>query len=124
MGLVGDKLDTASSGDMSLGGAGTLKFFVQGVGGTVSAGVIVVVAAGNNNADACSYSPAFIPNAITVGSVFSLDVRSSFSNFGSRVGIWGPGSDFGAARLSGNSMLALMSLALLLSFSNRFLHRE
>jgi len=98
---------------MSLGGAGTLQAFRQAVDGAVKAGVTVVVAAGNNNADACSFSPAFVPNAITVGSITSLDVRSGFSNFGSCVDIWGPGSDVvsaghtsdsGTAKMSGTSM--------------------
>ena len=41
--------------------------------------VVVVVAAGNDNADASGYSPASAPEAITVGSTTSSDARSSFS---------------------------------------------
>jgi len=50
------------------------------------------VAAGNHNSDSCYYSPAFVPNAITVGSTTSMNERSGFSGYGSCVNIWAPGS--------------------------------
>merc|ERR1740123_2823152 len=59
----------------------------------VRAGVTVVVAGGNDNDDACGYSPAYVPSAITVGSTDSEDVRSYFSNYGVCTDIWAPGSD-------------------------------
>merc|ERR1712018_499318 len=62
------------------------------VDATVNSGVTVVVAAGNSNSDACYFSPAFVPAAITVGATTSLDSRSYFSNYGSCVDIWAPGS--------------------------------
>ena len=43
------------------------------------AGVTVVVAAGNSNTDACRFSPAFVPNAITVGSTDRADKRQGSS---------------------------------------------
>jgi len=72
-----------------------------------------VVAGGNSNSDACNFSPAFVPSAITVGSTTSTDARSSFSNYGSCTNIWAPGSsvksassssDTGSRTLSGTSM--------------------
>jgi len=65
---------------MSLGGSGTQQAMKDAVDGAVNAGVVVVVAGGNSNADACNFSPAFVPSAITVGSTTSNDARSSFSN--------------------------------------------
>merc|ERR1712217_1016358 len=84
----------------------------------VRAGVTVVVAAGNNGntnrPDACDYAPAGIPQAITVGSITSNnDQRSSFSNIGSCIDVFAPGSailsashrsDTGGSILSGTSM--------------------
>lgn len=82
----------------------------------INSGVTVVVAAGNNNgANACNYSPARVPNAVTVGSTTSTDARSSFSNIGSCVNIFAPGSSITSAwytstsasnTISGTSMAA------------------
>merc|ERR1719189_2306886 len=83
------------------------------VDASVNAGVTVVVAGGNSNSDACGFSPAFVPSAITVGSTTRADRRSSFSNYGSCTDIWAPGSDIvsadhrsdgGSRSLSGTSM--------------------
>jgi serine protease len=79
------------------------------------AGITVVVAAANYNADACSYSPAREPSAITVGASNQLDGRASFSNWGSCVDVFAPGysvlsadfsSDLGSTFKSGTSMAA------------------
>src|SRR5207237_966318 len=55
------------------------------------------IAAGNNNADACNFSPARVPNAITVGATTNTDARSSFSNFGTCLDIFAPGSGITSA---------------------------
>merc|ERR1719411_1273677 len=98
---------------MSLGGMGTQRAMKDAVDAAVNAGVTVVVAGGNSNSDACRFSPAFVPNAITVGSTTSTDSRSSFSNYGSCTNIWAPGSsvvsaphvsDTASTSLSGTSM--------------------
>lgn len=98
---------------MSLGGRGTQFAMRVAVEAAVDAGVVVVVASGNSNSDACGFSPAFVPKAISVGSTDSMDRRSSFSNFGSCVEIWAPGSailsagpesDTQTRTLSGTSM--------------------
>lgn len=56
-------------------------------------GITFVLAAGNSNDDACFYSPARTPVAITVASSTNTDARSSFSNYGSCVDIFAPGSN-------------------------------
>merc|ERR1712060_336956 len=98
---------------MSLGGNGADPGYSTVIDAAVNSGVVVVVAAGNSNSDACNFSPAFAANAITVGSTTSTDSRSSFSNYGSCVEIWAPGSsvvsadvnsDTGTRSLSGTSM--------------------
>merc|ERR1740123_2700499 len=98
---------------MSLGGSGTQQAMQDAVDAAVNSGVVVVVAGGNSNSDACRFSPAFVPSAITVGSTTSRDRRSSFSNYGSCTDIWAPGSDVvsashrsdtGSTSLSGTSM--------------------
>jgi subtilisin family serine protease len=75
--------------------------------------VVSVVAAGNYNEDACSYSPSGAPSAITVGATSITDTRPSFSNFGACVDIFAPGVNIESAGinsastvLSGTSMAA------------------
>jgi len=88
--------------NMSLGG-GASTTTDQAVTRMRNAGVTVVVAAGNDNANACNYSPARSSAAITVGSTASNDARSGFSNFGSCVDIFGPGSSITSAWHTSNS---------------------
>jgi len=94
---------------MSLGGRGTQSAMRSAVDAAVTAGVVVVVAGGNSNMDACGFSPAFVPSAITVGSTTSTDARSSFSNYGSCNNIWAPGSDVTSAGHRSDSATATFS---------------
>lgn len=98
--------------NMSLGG-GASQAVDDAVARMTAAGIVTVVAAGNDNANACNYSPARAASAITVGSTTNTDARSSFSNYGSCVDIYGPGSnitsasrtsDTGSTTMSGTSM--------------------
>lgn len=59
----------------------------------IADGLIVVAAAGNQNRDACLYSPGSEPSAITVGAIDRADVRATYSNWGSCIDIFAPGSD-------------------------------
>lgn len=82
--------------NMSLGG-GASTATDNATNNLINSGVTVVVAAGNSNANACNFSPARVANAVTVGSTTSTDARSSFSNFGSCVNIFAPGSSITSA---------------------------
>lgn len=75
---------------MSLGG-GRDDALNAAAEAAVKAGVLVVVAAGNENQDACNVSPASAPSAVTVGASNKADVRAGFSNYGSCVDIFAPG---------------------------------
>lgn len=77
--------------NMSLGG-GPSAALDAAVNSAVAAGVTFAVAAGNSNQNACNFSPARAANALTVGSTTRTDARSSFSNFGTCVDIFAPGS--------------------------------
>ena len=77
--------------NMSLGG-GASQSVDDAVTASVNSGVVYAIAAGNDGLDACNYSPARTPSALTVGSTTSTDARSSFSNTGTCVDIFAPGS--------------------------------
>ena len=82
--------------NMSLGG-GASQTLDDAVTNAIAAGVVFAVAAGNDNGDACTKSPARAPAAITVGSTTNTDARSSFSNYGTCLDIWAPGSNITSA---------------------------
>ena len=96
-GIISGLNDIAKTGikpavvNMSLGG-GKSSALNTAIASLTKAGFVVVVAAGNNGANACNYSPASAPSALTVGATTSTDVRSSFSNFGKCLDIFAPGS--------------------------------
>ncbi len=80
--------------NMSLGGSGACSATYQtAINDAVNAGTVVVVAAGNSNADAVNYSPASCANVITVASTGKAGSRAYYSNFGSVVEIAAPGGD-------------------------------
>ena len=82
--------------NMSLGGSASSTIDAA-VTKLTNSGITVVVAAGNDNNDACLKSPARAPSAITVGSTTSADAKSTFSNYGTCVDIHAPGSSIVSA---------------------------
>jgi len=82
---------------MSLGSRGVNPGHGAAVDAAVAAGVVVSVAGGNTNGDACGFSPAYVASAITVGSTTRQNARSSFSNYGRCTNLWAPGSDIVSA---------------------------
>jgi subtilisin family serine protease len=76
--------------NMSVGGPDSAALN-NAVTRSIAAGVTYAVAAGNDNKNACGYSPADTPNAITVGATDQSDSRAYFSNYGSCVDIFAPG---------------------------------
>ena len=94
--------------NMSLGG-GNSTALDDAVRAAINAGVTFVVAAGNDNADACTGSPNRVAEALTVGSTTASDARSSFSNKGSCVDIFAPGSSIQSAGINSDSSTATLS---------------
>ncbi|MGH2787834.1 MAG: S8 family peptidase [Actinomycetota bacterium] len=88
--------------NMSLGG-GASTSLDNAVNNSINDGVSYAVAAGNSNANACNYSPARVAAAITVGATTSSDSRSSFSNYGSCLDIFAPGSSITSAWHTSNT---------------------
>ena len=99
--------------NMSLGGSAspTLDTAVRNL---VNSGVTVVVSAGNRAADACNYSPARAPEAITVGWTLinadsGKDQRAELSNFGSCLDFFAPGNAIYSTFIEGDSSYTHMS---------------
>ncbi|KAK2139990.1 hypothetical protein LSH36_1524g00033 [Paralvinella palmiformis] len=79
--------------NLSLGFNGISESVDDAVQAVVDAGIPVVVAAGNSNADACGVTPAHISDVITVGAHDVKDTTANFSNWGTCLDIWAPGKD-------------------------------
>ncbi|KAJ9660696.1 proteinase B [Neophaeococcomyces mojaviensis] len=101
-----------SVANMSLGG-GKSPILDLAVNAAVDAGIHFAVAAGNDNADACNYSPAAADKAVTVGASTLGDERAYFSNHGKCTDIFAPGlnilstwigSKYATNTISGTSM--------------------
>ncbi len=88
--------------NMSLGG-GANTSLDNAVVNSINSGVTYAVAAGNSNANACNTSPARAGPALTVGSTTMTDARSSFSNFGTCLDIFAPGSSITSAWNTSNT---------------------
>jgi subtilisin family serine protease len=82
--------------NMSLGGGANLAVDLA-VKNSIADGVAYAVAAGNSNAQACSFSPARVPEAMTSGASTISDAKASFSNWGSCMDWFAPGQDITSA---------------------------
>ncbi len=94
--------------NLSLGG-GLSSSVNNAVAGAVAKGVTMVVAAGNSSADACRYSPASEPSAITVGATDINDARASYSNYGTCLDVFAPGTSITSAWNSSASATTTIS---------------
>ncbi|MFD7574861.1 S8 family peptidase [Streptomyces sp. NPDC059810] len=100
--------------NMSIGG-GKTQSVNDAVAASIASGVTWVVAAGNNNADSCSYSPSSTPSAITVGATNSRDARATGwsngqgSNYGTCLDIFAPGDSIVSTSNSGDTASQTMS---------------
>ncbi|KAI9137949.1 peptidase S8/S53 domain-containing protein [Paraphysoderma sedebokerense] len=90
-----------SAANMSLGG-GRSRTLDRAVNAAVRAGVHFAVAAGNDNRDACNYSPAAAEDAITVGATAIDDRMAWFSNHGKCVDVFAPGKDITSTWIGSN----------------------
>ncbi len=94
--------------NMSLGGDASTALD-NAVKKSIAAGITYGVAAGNDSVDACGDSPGRVPEAITVGSTTSTDARSSFSNYGTCLDIFAPGSSITSSWNTSNSATSTIS---------------
>jgi len=89
--------------NMSLGG-GKSAALDQAVTNLWNSGVFLAVAAGNDNVDACTESPSGAPNVFTVAASEKTDAKASYSNWGTCVELYAPGSAIKSTFLGGTTM--------------------
>ncbi len=94
--------------NMSLGGGASTSLDTA-VRNAIAKGVTFAVAAGNSNANASGFSPARVTQAITVGATTTTDARASYSNFGSVVDIFAPGSGITSSWSTSNTATSTIS---------------
>jgi len=93
--------------NMSLGGSASAALDLA-VTNSINSGVSYAIAAGNGNAlgiaqDACNYSPARVPAAMTIGATTKTDAKTSWSNYGSCVDWFAPGSGIKSSWIGSSS---------------------
>jgi serine protease len=80
--------------NLSLGGEGSCSSYMQNaINSAVSAGSVIVVAAGNEDIDVSNVTPANCQNVIAVASIDKDGNKASYSNYGSKITISAPGAD-------------------------------
>jgi len=104
-----------SVANMSLGG-GKSTALNNAVAAAITKGVPFVVAAGNEDQDACNTSPASVSTAITVGATGTdqagntqVDNRAYFSNYGTCVSVFAPGLEITSTWIGSNTAINTIS---------------
>ncbi|WNV87348.1 S8 family serine peptidase [Umezawaea sp. Da 62-37] len=99
--VTGNKVRPAVA-NMSLGG-GVDTTLDTAVRNSIASGVTYAIASGNSNANACSFSPARVAEAITVNASDISDNRASFSNYGTCTDLFAPGVNITSAWGTGDT---------------------
>jgi subtilisin family serine protease len=95
--------------NISIGSSGISQSMESSMLSSIQSGVTYVVAAGNSGRDACLYSPSHMAQAITVGATTSLDARASYSNWGTCVDVFAPGTAITSLGISADDATRVMS---------------
>ena len=94
--------------NMSLGG-GASSALDTAVANSINSGITYAIAAGNENADACTGSPARVASALTVGAIDTDDTRASFSNYGTCLDLFAPGVNITSTWYTSNTATSMLS---------------
>jgi subtilisin family serine protease len=97
-----------SVANMSLGGPANYALD-NAVQNSINSGVTYVIAAGNNGANACNYSPSRVTDAIIVGNTNSTDTRNSTSNYGLCLDLFAPGTSITSAYYGSDTQTAVLT---------------
>ncbi len=95
--------------NISVTTGGIVSVLDDAINASVSSGVTYAVAAANNAADACNYSPGRASDAVTVGASSITDLKPGYSNFGPCLDIFAPGHGISAAGISDDTVIVSKS---------------
>lgn len=94
--------------NLSLGGSASTSVDTA-VKNSIAKGISYAVAAGNSSQDACKFSPARVPEAMTIGATDKTDTRPSWSNWGACVDWFAPGVSIKSAWYTNDSATSTIS---------------
>ena len=97
-----------SVANMSLGG-GISSSLDTAVNNSINSGITYAIAAGNSSRDACNFSPARVPAALTIGATDKTDTRPSWSNYGKCLDLFSPGVGITSAWIGSNNATKTIS---------------
>lgn len=103
--ITANRIDPAVA-NISLTAEGFSPTLESAIDSSVAQGVVYTVSAGNNAADACFYTPARTPAAITTGASWQEDGRAAFSNYGSCLDLFAPGNTVVSAHIANDTALS------------------
>ena len=95
--------------NVSITASGISSSLDNAITNSIASGVTYAIAAGNSGANACNYSPARVPNALTAGATESADGRAGYSNFGTCVDMFAPGSSVLSLSITDDNAIRYMS---------------
>ncbi|SOC81126.1 Peptidase inhibitor I9 [Salinimicrobium sediminis] len=95
--------------NISLGKEGVEEPLELAIENSISSGINYVISAGNSNINACEYTPARTPGALTVGASDIYNKRAYFSNYGNCVDVYGPGVSIASAGFEADTATVLKS---------------
>jgi subtilisin family serine protease len=95
--------------NISITAPGTSPSMESAIANAVASGVVFTIAAGNSQWDACDYTPARTPSAITVAATAEADERALYSNYGPCVDLFAPGNAVMSAGIASDTATRVMS---------------
>lgn len=107
--VTGDHIGGPAVANMSLGFAPPVPMIDMAVRNSINDGIVYAVASMNSALDACWYSPARLPEAITVNATAQNDARAAFSDYGMCTDIFAPGVDIASAWWTGDAAINTIS---------------
>ncbi|HEX6127224.1 MAG TPA: S8 family serine peptidase [Pyrinomonadaceae bacterium] len=106
--LTANRINPAVA-NISITAPGTSPAMESAITNSIASGITYTIAAGNSQWNACDFTPARTPNAITVGASAEADERALYSNFGPCLDLFAPGNAVTSASIANDSATRVLS---------------